>query len=250
MTYQFLRRLPPLAIVSLVSFAFLSPNSAYATKDVSSPTVAKGKLKAEARYGFEQDDESASRDNRFRQVYLVEYGVTEWWSTRMNARLTELDGQDLDYTATEWENKFQLFFEKKDGFSGGFKLVYSFADNTGSPDSVEVKGMVERKFGDLKLRGNLGLLWDVGDFATRDALLTSAVQGIVPVNDHLGLGVELFSEYGEIANIQDFDLQEHQLGPVLTYKLSDAFSIETGYLFGISDRASDGLVKFFVKGTF
>ena len=236
--------------LALAAALCLAALPAYATKDVSSPTVAEGKLKFDARYGFETDDVSAARDDRFRQVYVFEYGLTKWWSTRLNIRVNHPDGGDFDYTNTDFENKFQFFFEKQDGFNGAVKLVYSIADNTGTPDTFEVKGMVEKNFGDFRLRGNMGVVWQLGDFATKAADLNTALQGLLKVNDKFSAGAEWIGDFGEIENIPAFDLQEHYLGPVFVVKLNDTWSIETGYLFGISDTASDGLLKLFFKGTF
>lgn len=236
--------------LTLAAVFCLAALPAYATKDVSSPTVSKGKLKFEARSGFEIDDTSVSRDNRFRQTYLFEYGVTDWWSTRLNLKFTHLDGGTYDYTAGEWENKIQLFFEKKDGFSAGFKVVYGITDDNGIPDTFEIKSMIEKNFGDFRARGNLGMLWLVEDNASRTATLNAALQGLVKVNADFSAGIEWFGEFGEVNNIPAFDMQDHLLGPVFTYKINDVWALEAGYLFGISDTASDGLFKFFVKGTF
>jgi hypothetical protein len=237
-------------LVLSAAFCLAAIPAAHATKDVSSPTVAEGKLKFDARYGFETDDVSAARDDRFRQVYVFEYGLTKWWSTRLNIRINHPDGGDFDYTNTDFENKFQFFFEKQDGFSGAVKLVYSIADNAGTPNTFEIKSMAEKNFGDFRLRGNLGVVWQLGTFATKAADLNAALQGLVKVNDVFSAGVEWIGDFGEIENIPAFDLQEHYLGPVFTYKFNDTWSIETGYLVGITATASDGLFKLFFKGTF
>ncbi|MES2907276.1 MAG: hypothetical protein V4691_09700 [Pseudomonadota bacterium] len=231
-----------------IAFLALIVSPALATKDVSSPTVTKGKLKVEARFGSE-DDNLVSRDDRFRQVYIFEYGVTDWWATRLNFKLTQLPSTGLEYQATEWENKFQLFFEKTDGFNGAFKVVYSSVDITGSPDIFSLKTMAEKKFGAIKVRGNLGLDWEVGTFSGKTATLNAAAQVLAPVTENLSAGIEWFADFGEINAIPGFDLQDQQLGPVFVYKFNDTYAIETGYLFGISDRASDGTFKLFLKAT-
>jgi hypothetical protein len=222
---------------------------AYATKDVSSPTVAEGKLKFDARYGLETDD-TAARGDRFRQVYVFEYGVTRWWSTRLNIRINKPDGMDFDYTNVDFENKFQFFFEKQDGFSGAVKLVYSNADNVGTADTFEVKGMAEKNFGDFRLRGNLGVVWQLGGELTKAADLNAALQGLWKLNDNWSGGAEFIGDFGQLDTGISANVQEHYLGPVFVYKFNDTWSIETGYLVGISDTASDGLFKLFFKGTF
>lgn len=223
---------------------------AFATKDVSSPTVSEDVLKTEMRYGLEQDDESASRDGRFRQTYLAEYGVTKWWATRFNFKLSKPDGKPTDYTATEWENKFQLFNEKDDGFNGAFKIVYAMADNDDPPDSIELKLMAEKKFGIFNQRVNLSFKREVGPESDTDTALGMAWQMLAPIDGGLSGGLEWFGEFGPIGNIPSWDEQDQMLGPVFQYKATDMLSFESGYLFGISDAASDGLFKFFVKMKF
>lgn len=243
---MFLYHLRP-ALLAIVLCLAAPP--AYATKDVSSPTVTKGKLKFDARYGFETDD-TQERDNRFRQLYLFEYGVTDWWLTRLNFRVNHPDGGEFDYTNIDFENKFQFFYEKKDGFNGAVKFIYSVADDVGIPNIFEIKGIVEKDFGHFWLRGNLGVQWQIGADQTKAATLNAALQTTRKIGDDLSVGMEWIGDFGQFDNSIAANVQEHYLGPVLNYKINNTWSIETGYLFGISETASNGLFKFFVKGIF
>ena len=222
---------------------------ARATRNVSSPGVDKGVWEAEARFGMETDDRAA-RDRRLRQLYLVEYGVTDWYSFRLNARVQKLHGVAHDYTATEWEHKFQLFHDTEDGWNGGFKIVYSLAHNGGGANALNLVLLGETYWGAFRHRANIGWEREIGRHAESGVALDASYQVTAKPGDRLRAGAEWFGSFGEIWHTGGFSAQEHQLGPVFMYEASDSLSFEAGYLAGISRQASDGLFKFFVKKSF
>jgi len=59
-------------------------------------------------------------------------------------------------------------------------------------------------------------------------------------------GFEFHSEFGELNESKSFDEQEHLAGPVFYGKINH-FKYDIGYLFGISDNAVDGKLKWIIE---
>jgi hypothetical protein len=70
------------------------------------------------------------------------------------------------------------------------------------------------------------------------------------LQDNLSVGAEWFGGFGRLSEQHGVGQQRHQIGPVVSYSLSPHASIETGYLFGVTKPASDGLLKLFFKANF
>lgn len=234
-------------IFLLCLFAALLPAAAKATRNVSSPSVDAGAQGIEARFGVEHDGREG-RDRRFRALYLYEYGFTDWYSLRFNARMQKLHGEEHGLTSMEWEHKFQLFEEAQDGWNGGFKLVHAL--NRDEADTLDLNLMGEKRLGIFRHRANLIFGREVGEEAAPHLSLGASYQVTAALGEGFSAGAEWFGSFGTFNAMGGYAQQEHRLGPVLLYRAGDALSFEAGYLAGISHQASDGLFKFFIQAEF
>ena len=60
-------------------------------------------------------------------------------------------------------------------------------------------------------------------------------------------GFELHWNYGNLEESKPFDEQELQFGPVVYGKIGDHIKYDVGYLFGVSDAAPDGVLKWVIE---
>ena len=62
------------------------------------------------------------------------------------------------------------------------------------------------------------------------------------------MGVEIYGEMGEFGHVLPSGQQDHRLGPVISGELdrtdTGKWKYELGYLFGVSDAAPTGTLKF------
>lgn len=238
-----------LKYILLVALFLGQGSAAHATRNVSSPTVEKGIFNYEARFGLEFDDRERI-DHRLKQTYYVEYGFTDWYVMRLVGRFTKPEGQDNDLTSLDWEHRLQFFKEKRDGFDGGVKLVYSHADDRGDANALQLQFLGQKKFNKFKNKANIIFEREVGANASDGLILALSAQSIYAVDDKFSAGAEWFADIGALNQQSGLSNQRHQAGPVFTYKLTPSLFIETGYLVGLTDPTSDGLLKFFLKGKF
>ena len=60
-------------------------------------------------------------------------------------------------------------------------------------------------------------------------------------------GVEWHANFGELKEAIPYRNQEHQIGPVVYGKLFNFIKYDLGYLFGITDPAPEGRLKWIIE---
>jgi hypothetical protein len=78
-------------------------------------------------------------------------------------------------------------------------------------------------------------------------LATEILYDIAP---QLSIGGEWFGTLGNLSQQEGYSAQQHQIGPVSQWRLTQDTQLEISYLQGISKAASDSMVQVFVRGKF
>lgn len=227
----------------LAAALIFTTSPAFAAFKVYSPNVEQGELEIEAfgNYDFDSRD---SKDGKWKQNYAVGYGVTDRWYTEVVAEIEHEPGEKTKYEATEWENRFQLTEQGEYWIDLGLYLEFKFPDESGKAEKIEGKLLLEKQFGEFVHRLNLTLEQEIGKNAEED--LEGGIQWatLYRVNQHFEPGFEYYADFGVLHHSSSFDEQSHLIGPVVRGKIGDTpFSYEIGYLFGLSDAAQDGSIK-------
>lgn len=222
---------------------------AYAVRNVSSPIVEKDLLRVDARFGYEHDSELESVNNRFQQRYFVDYGFTDWYASRVQLRAQKTENGDTEYTATQWQHRFQLFEKQRDGVDAGFIVSYLFSD-VPVEDRLQLILTGQHDINRWMHRANIVLEREVGAGANDKTLLSFAWRGSTKITDDIRLGAEWFADLGPMGEISALKDQAHAAGPLIQVKFSDRYSADLGYLYGITDKATDGNVKLFLRSRF
>jgi high-affinity iron transporter len=238
---------------TIAAFVFLalliSPQNAWATKKVYSPHVEKGEWELEARGSYDFDDRE-SKGAAQKQKVAIGYGVTDQWFTEVYGKW-EKDpdsGHGLEFTATQWENRFQISEPGAWFLDTGIYMEYEFASGDDHADKIEGKILLEKELGRFDHIVNLILEKEVnGPGREGDLEGGIAWSGRYRWKQYLEPGVEWHSEFGELDDTGAFDDQKHQVGPVFYGKIGDHVKYDIGYLFGISDAAPDGQLKWILE---
>ena len=244
-----------LAFLILLSGVFFSPE-AQAFKKVYSPIVHKGELELEYQGAVDFDNRHGFDDAQ-QHKFAVGYGVTDWWATEVYAEMEkearEEQEEDMDgtrpffYSATSWENRFQLTEQGKYWLDLGFYVEYAWAQQSEAPDELEMKILLEKETGDFTHRLNLIFEKEIGGEEPAGWEPGFAWQTLYRFRQEFKPGFEIYSSFGPVREQGPFREQKHFIGPVAEGRLFKNIKYNVGYLFGITDNTPGGKLKFILE---
>ena len=211
---------------------------------VYSPQVVKGE--AEIEYAGTRTFDSDKEKNDIQEnQFSIGYGVTDYWAPEFYfATFERGPGQPQDFTATEFENRFQFWPIGEHWVDAGLLASYHFAAKKDDADSVELKLLLQKDIGKFTALANLGGEREVGSHASGGNELSSAFNVRYRWLSYLEPGIEMQSDYGTWGDHLNFNQQEHYLGPVLYGRLMPGLKYEVGYYAGLSSTAASSAMRF------
>ncbi len=239
----------------LMSVGFLfSADRALAFPKVYSPIIQKGEIEIEAE-GLYTFDERQDKGGAQSQKYAVGYGVTDRWATEVYGEWENnpKEGKSLEFRNVELENRVQLFEQGQYWLDAGLYFSYEFASENKDPDKIEAKILLEKQLGNFVHTANLILEREVGGETPEGKEKTKhewaggvAWSSRYRWRQYFEPGVEIHYDAKELNESHSFNEQELQVGPVLYGKIGP-IKYDVGYLFGISEAAPDGQLKWIVE---
>ncbi len=238
------KKMQAAALVVVAAGLFGWGGDAHATKKVYSPLVEYGELEIEYRGAYTFDDRN-SKDGRERHKVAVGYGVTPWWFTEVYGAWqdTPADGKGLEYEATEWENKFQISQAGEWLIDTGAMVELEFAAEDESQDEVKLLLLLEKEIDLFRHRANPFVEYKYGTDEEDEWEAGASWSTTYRLRKEFEPGVEIHWNYGNVEESKSFDRQDFQLGPAIYGKLGDRVKYDVGYLFGVSENAPDGELK-------
>jgi len=204
------------------------------TSSVFSPDVTAGATAVEYRIAYDGEDSSTA------QRIPVQHGFSESWRMRLIALFSGNETNSTEFRYVRWEGQWQFLENEEAGWDSALRLELQLADGDDSPSRVRLAWTGKVDLNDAwQLRGNFLTGHQFGSDAGGGYLLESRLQLTRKLSDQWRLG---FDYYGDMNDTEDFggwDDQEHQLGPILKFKLNDRWSGFINGLHGISDGAAD-----------
>ena len=221
------------------------------TGNVGSAGISDGEQSVETRFGINDAGDAAARIH-------YDYAATGWYQLLLISSFSRPDDEDWDFSAFTVENWLQWSEEARsgEGFNGGFRLAYGFADG-GGPDEAEVRLTITDKFaGAWEWRANA-----IGEVQTGSgsqggveietrAQLTRAINTDMLGSPGARFGVEIFSEWGNSRDIGGLDEQAHQIGPVLKLDWSNGVFLQSAIRAGLTEASDDAMFKVFIGREF
>ena len=223
--------------------------SAHAFPKVYSPFIEKGELEIEAEGSVTFDDRDDVNDKQT-QRYAVGYGVTDWWATEVYGIFEKPVQEDYTFESIEWENRFMPFQPGQNWVDIGFYFAYEFnVEDKPATDEIEAKLLLEKQFGDFVHDVNLILKKEVNaDSGVEEDGLEGGIaySARYRFKKEFEPGLELHHDFGVMDEGLAFDEQKMQLGPVVYGKIGSV-KYDVGYLFGVSEAAPKGELKWVVE---
>ncbi len=239
----------------LLGVIFMSASDpAHASHKIYSPYVDKGEVELEMR-SHTTFDRDASKNSNEKMKFEAGYGVTDRWFTSVGGEVADNANHQHAYQATYWENIFQLTEQGQYWLDVGAYLEYEVGHGAGSSDQIEGKLLLEKATGKYVNTANLVMVREVGGNAATATNFEYAWRSKYLFSKAIELGVEVYGEMGELGAFLPSAQQDHRIGPVLSGVLplssgKGKWSYEVGYLFGVSDAAPDGTLKFNIEYEF
>ncbi|QYJ01381.1 hypothetical protein KUV46_03055 [Thalassovita mediterranea] len=239
-------------VVAACALALSSEANAQSlTGNVGSAGISDGEQSVETRFGVNDAGDAAARIH-------YDYAATGWYQLRLISSFSRPEDEDWDFSAFTVENWFQWSEEARsgEGFNGGLRLAYGFADG-GGPDEAEVRLTITDKFaGAWEWRANAIGEVETGsgsqggvEIETR-AQLTRAIDTDMLGSSGARFGVEIFSEWGNSRDIGGLDEQAHQIGPVLKLDWSNGVFLQSAIRAGLTEASDDAMFKVFIGREF
>lgn len=242
----------PLAVVIGLFAAASFPGTAKAgSLKVYSPIVEQGEYAIEVRGNVTQDSDPA-KDGAYSQTTEFEVSPTSFWHTAILGKLKKAPSGSLQYTATAWENVFQLTPHGKYWADLGFYAEYALAQKGGAADTVEWKILAQKDVGRLTFTLNPIFETEVGSNRSGGTEFSYAARMKWRYMPQFEPAIEAYGGFGHIGSFDRRRDQSHQIGPVILGKLDvgpvGALKYELGYLFGLTNPGSaDGAFKFLLE---
>lgn len=233
-------------LLSMMSCVVVSSAHANPIKTVGTGIVNEGQHTVEFRTGWSSDDESKLHNARFQSRQMYDYGFTDSYAMRFTAIQDDLGNDGWEHNALMFDNRVQIFENRKHGFDGGFRLTYLYRDGDKKPDLAEARWINHFPFGAYEFRHHVIVQHQVGENSRHGFMPELRWQLTRSTIGKHRAGVEMFNEFGNLRDNNRFDEQMHDAGIVMTGPLWKNMRYHTGYRHGLSENAPDHAVKFFI----
>ncbi|HVA13282.1 MAG TPA: hypothetical protein VNF99_08530 [Stellaceae bacterium] len=234
--------------------AFLPP--ARADFELHYPIIDYRELELEHNADTTFDQPKSGKNNN--QSYTIElgYAPVPWWEPEIEGDLNAAPGQNLSYSATTFENTFQLTEQGKYWADLGFFAEYSHVASKADADDIVFGPLIQKQMPDIfgvdlghdTLHTlNLLVTKEVGRNRNDATPLAIAWQTRIRINPYFEPGFEYYGALSSIAGVSTGQPQQHRLGPALVgeYNLFQYGKIkyEAGYLFGLNRATERGTLR-------
>ncbi len=215
-----------------------------------SPKIDKGKFEIEYQL-VRVDDDKYNKHNSQKHRVEVEYAPTDDWMLEMGMRFTDTRNQNLRADTIFWEVIRQLT-DQDEGwwFSSGIYGEY-VRNLSGSPDKLEAKLLLQYDTPQLRNVANVIVEREIGAAADNAMEIGSRIYSMYRMDYYINPAIEWHATWGTNQEIPAFERQKHFVGPAIYGNLfttgAGAVEYELGYMFGITDAAEDGALRFHIE---
>jgi high-affinity iron transporter len=241
-----------LMIVGFVCFLG-SSHPAFAEKQVFEPYAEQGELEVETT-GIYDLDHSKSKNAVQEYKNAVGYGVNSFWHTELEVETEAVPTDDaispVKATHMEWENIFQLAEKGQYWLDPGVYLAYEAPLINKEVGQFEVKILLEKDFQKISNVLNISFNKEVGGGADPHTDGGMSWSTRYRLSQYFEPGFEYYNDFSAITHQLDYDQQSHQVGPCFYGHIFNHIKYDIGYLFGLSDAAPKGELKWVIEYEF
>ena len=234
---------PMIGFIFLVLFCTWSENSAFALDEIYSPNVEEGEISLEYN-GSRTFDGNSSKNNAQGHEVALEYGVNNRWEVETSAGFEKDPGNSIKLMDAEIESRAQFFNQGEYWMDTGALVAYDFAMQSQQSDSLEAKFLMQKDFGKITSRINVGFDQDVGKYAATggpDYVFLSNTRYRYTI--YFQPGIEIQGDLGQGRTLLHWDQQQNYLGPSVYGKLFGHLHYEIACFAGVSHAAAQSAAR-------
>lgn len=239
-----------LATATTAAILATSITAAHATPEyIKSADFNKGKLELQYQWVTTTDSESSKKDHKVKHQSDILYSPADGWLLLAGGKGSRDSKDSTNLDSFFAGGAYQFIHEEDHGFNAAILTKYIHSVDSGDPDVLEGRLLLDKKWGEgkkIKTKANLNILREIG--ANRHAGITfqGRIGAVYKVKEYFQPGVEWHSE------LSTDDNAEHHVGPVVygyapEGSLLRGFGYEIGYLPGVSDSAADNAFRLLVS---
>lgn len=233
---------------ALAIAVLLLPLPALAISNIKSPFADEGEVEAAYKGEWHHDDDDKDKKNAQEHVLGFGYGFAPKWKAEAEFEFARESMESLDLEKIELEVKHQLTDVGDFWWDVGVLGYYKFGVDSETRDQKELWLLTQNTFHNFTTRVNLELEHTHSQTGG-DVDLEARAMSRYNLSAELKPGVEWHANFNDIDHIEN---TAQYAGPAAYGHLTfleeivpgDAeFEYELAYLFGITDAASDGAVR-------
>ncbi len=225
-----------------------------AADELYSPNVEYREFSIEYN-GSRAFDRIPNKDGAQESALTLEAGITPRLEAELSAASHKEPGGSSQLQAREVEGRYQFFESGERWLDAGLLVAYDFAVQGISPDSLEVKLLLQKDIGKFTSTANIGFTQNVGNHSAHSGGPDYVFLWNTRYRYSLGFqpGIEIQSDLGQGHQLGSVNKQEHNIGPAVYGKLfgplplGQAIKYQAAYLFGASDAAARGIARVLVE---
>ena len=250
--FKYIRHLATLILLLTTTYAnageYLSGPADY----IYSPRVEEGEREIDTKFGTQKP--RSGEDSRQSGASIgFGYGVTSWWFTEIYGKNT-WNGNNSQFDAVEWENKFQLTETGKYFVDVGFLIELERPQNRNEGYEAKYGFLLQKDWN--KWQANLNLLMQGHYTGTENQGTYFGYQGQLKyrLQPELELGAQLFSWLGQLNSWNTNQQQQTSVGPAIFGKTKlgrkEALVYNFAYLWGTTTASPKNTIRMQVEYEF
>ncbi len=246
-----LRNVSPRLLQSLALALFTISHTAQAgIGGIGNAQVTKGAFTTHLRNAYIEDGENGRQDNRWRSRIMTDYGINDWFAAGFYVQGDRRKDDNLELEALIGELRFEFTSADTSGYYSGARLRYTWRDGDKKPDDAHIRLILGAPYGRWDFRINQILGLETGTDARAGLLVETRPQVTYGYYEKHRVGIESFSNFGNVSRVDGWNNQSHEVGPVFQGPLTDTLNYEAGYRRGISDAAANHTMRLFLIQSF